>query len=134
MTRKNPPIRGEDVRTSAVVQGTGEGGGGERDGRRKKNYRIRTFGDGIIGGGAVFYWADPRPSSSFQVLPSAQSGSKASSAEEKGQEESGASIQTLDGAFRRRADSEVSLLLTGREALEPSGSGGAARDGDIRSA
>ena len=48
--------------------------------------------------------------------------------------ESGAAIQELDGACRRRVGSEGSLPPIGWVAPEPSGAGEAAREGAIMSA
>ena len=74
MTRKNPPVHREGVRTHEFVRGTGEGG-------EKFKYG-RTIRQIILGlgssRGAVFYWVASHPTSDFQVLPEAKSGSKTS--------------------------------------------------------
>ena len=87
------------------------------------------MGTGLLGG-SVFHRDTPRPPlPKFQVLTSAQLGSETQGLGAPVQAESGSVIQALDGAHQRRAVSEVSLLLMGRAALAPNGSGGAEREG-----
>ena len=62
-------------------------GGGRR--LKKNNYNIKTFGYGIIGGGAIFYRDAPPPLHDFQVLPAAHSVSETPGARAPGRAESG---------------------------------------------
>ena len=50
-TLKHPPVRRKSVRTRAVIQVTGEGGGG---GQIRMNHKIKTLGMGSSGG-TIFY-------------------------------------------------------------------------------
>ena len=100
-----------------------------------KNYKIKTFGGGTIGGvPSSTGTPPPSPHHNFKLLLAAHLWSKTPGARAPGRAESGASSQALAGARQRRAVSEGSLPPTGRELTAPSGSGGAARGEEITSA
>ena len=104
-------------------------------GEREKVKRGQTITSILSGlgslGGDVFYWAAPNPPpSDFQVLISEQSGSEISGVGDPSRAKSGAASQVLAGSLHRRAASEGSLTLMGREAPAPRGDRVAAREGE----
>ena len=107
---------------------------GEREGGGERVEDGQTTGSRVLGPGSFGerYILPPPPPfpSNFQVLPSSHSGSETSGARDPGQAELGAASQALAGACWRQAVSEVSLLPMGQAAPVPSGSAGAAREGE----
>ena len=129
-TQNHPHGIREGGMTPVAVWGLVGGVGGGRRSKKDETTGSGIFGPGSSGGGGLLPVLTPPPSA-FQVLPSAQSGSEASGSGDIGWAESGADIQSLAGACRRREAIEGSLLLTERSALELSGAGGVEREGGI---